>query len=75
MAKKIYEFDLETDKELIKMYDAAEGSYLALWELFHKVHREVLKYEEGHSEDYLEGFKRAVFELEVLLEIKGVEID
>lgn len=75
MAKKIYEFDLETDRELIKMYDAAEGSYLALWEFLHNIRREVLKTEEDHSEEYINGFRRAIHEIEWLLEEKGVIIE
>lgn len=75
MAKKIFEFDIETDRELIKMYDAAEGSYLALWEFLHNGLRHVLKSDEVYSEDYIEGFTAAFNLLQEIVDEKGVVIE
>jgi len=49
MAKKIYEFDLEADVEMIEIYDRALQMKIALNEMY-KYLREELKYKDPSKE-------------------------
>lgn len=70
------EFDLDdySDREKFDLYTQSMNMYFAVDDFIFVEAKKVLKYEEGHSDEYLKGYEKAKHDLLSLLDERDVKI-